>query len=610
MTNLSRVLRRATAKSFRAQLGRTVSLVWQSSRRWTIASLSLLLVQGLLPLLGLYLLKRIIETITSGLAAPEPGPFYQQVAFLIAMAGLVALVSSACSALTRLVSEAQAQQVSDHIFAILHAKSIEVDLAYYEDSQYYDTLHRAQQEAPYRPARIVNGLVQVSQNGIALLGIVGLLFSLHWAIALVLFTAFIPGILARLRYAIEMYQWQRKRTSTERHAEYFNSILTRDTYAKELRLFNLGSLFRQQFQEVRQRLRQEKLGIATQRLFGELVTHAGATLAVFGSLLFMAYRTLQGAITLGDLMMYYQAFQSGQQFLWNMVGGLIGLYEDSLFLSHLYEFLDIKPKVIEPSRSRPVPRPLQQGIVFDRVSFQYPTGTRPVLDTISLHIQPGEQVALVGRNGSGKTTLIKLLCRLYDPTEGNISLDGIDLRDFATTALRREISIVFQDYARYHLTVRENIWFGNSELPSSPERIEAAARQAGADEVIAGLPRGYETTLGKWFENGEELSVGEWQKIALARAFLRDAQIIVLDEPTSALDARAEHEVFRKFHRLAQGRTAILISHRLSTVCMADRIYVLEHGRLVESGTHRELLRHNGVYAHLFKTQARYYRDG
>lgn len=306
--------------------------------------------------------------------------------------------------------------------------------------------------------------------------------------------------------------------------------------------------------------------------------------------------------------MYYQAVQRGQDAFRGLWNGLSNLYEDNLFLFNLHEFLDLKPKIAEPLHPKPLPQLRQIGIKLEQVSFQYPSSTRKGLENISLTIRPGEVVALVGENGAGKTTLIKLLCRLYDPTEGSISFEGVPLHQFTTTDLRRQISVVFQDYAKYHLTAKENIWFGNIDRPPDEGQIEEAARKAGADSVIAGLPKGYETMLGNWFEDGEELSIGQWQKIALARAFLRDAQLIILDEPTSALDAQAEAEVFEKFRQLTKGRSAILISHRLSTVKMADHIYVLEKGRIVESGTHDELMQLGSKYAHLFEIQAQHYR--
>jgi ATP-binding cassette subfamily B protein len=573
-----------------------------------MASVVLLAVQGTLPLLSLYLMKLVVDAVTVGLAAPHKGVAFGQVALLIGLMGAVTLVAGLCRSIAGLVNEAQSQVVTDHISDILHAKSIEVDLEYYENSQYYDTLHRAQREAPFRPTRIVNGLAQVGQSGVSLLAMAGLLFSFHWGVVAILFAAAIPGAFVRLRYAGKMYRWQRERTPAERRAWYFNWLLTGDMHAKEIRLFDLGSLFMRRFRDLRQQLRRERLEIATRRSVVELVTQVSATLAVFGSYAFIAYRTVQGVITLGDLVMYYQAFQRGQGFLQEILSSLAGLYEDNLFLSNLYEFLDLKPKVVEPHHSRPVPQPMQTGIMFDHVGFRYPTGTREVLEDITLTIRPGEHVALVGENGSGKTTLVKLLCRLYDPIDGIITLDDIDLRQFKTAALRHEISVIFQDYACYHLTARENIWLGDIGCPPDDVRILAAARHSGAEDVITGLPQGYETTLGKWFEDGEELSIGEWQKVALARAFLRAAQILVLDEPTSALDAQAEYDVFKKFRQLAKGRTAILISHRFSTVKMADCIYVLDGGRIIESGTHDELVRRGGRYAHLFETQAQYYR--
>jgi ATP-binding cassette subfamily B protein len=590
------------------QVGRALRFVWQSAKGWTIANGVLLVLQGILPLFSLYLMKLMVDGVATGLGAADKWAAFRQVAFLIGLMGAVTLFTALMRSIAGLVNEAQSQVVTDHMNNVLHAKSIEVDLEYYESSRYYDTLHRAQQEAPFRPTRIVNGLVQIGQNGISLLAMAGLLFSFHWIIAAILFVTVVPGIAVRLRYSGKMYRWQRERTSTERQAGYLNWMLTGSTHAKEIRLFDLGPLFIRRFRDLRRKLRRERLEIAGRRSFAELVAQTSATVAIYGSYAFIAYRTVQGTITLGDLVMYYQAFQRGQGFLQEMLSGLAGLYEDNLFLSNVYEFLDLKQKVIEPVHGRPIPQPMKSGIVFDHVSFQYSTGTRKVLEDVTLSIHPGEVVALVGENGSGKTTLVKLLCRLYDPIDGIITLDGIDLRQFRTTALRREITVIFQDYVQYQLTARENIWFGNTSLPPDHERIIAAARHSGVDDIITSLPRSYDTILGKWFEDGEELSIGEWQKVALARAFLRDSQIIVLDEPTSSMDAKAEYAVFQNFHRLAAGRTAILISHRFSTVRMADRIYVLNNGRIIEGGTHEELIYCGGTYARLFETQAQYYR--
>ncbi|MBI4767437.1 MAG: ABC transporter ATP-binding protein [Deltaproteobacteria bacterium] len=590
------------------QQGRAFHFVWQSAKGWTIANGLLLVVQGVLPLLPLYLMKLTVDAVSSGMAAPDKGPVFRQVIFLVGLMGAVALLNVLILSIAGLIREGQSQVITDHMQDVLHAKSIEVDLEYYESAQYYDTLHRAQREASFRPTHIVNGLIRIGQNGLSLLAVAVLLFSFHWIITFILFLAVIPGIVVRLKYSGKLYDWQRGQTSKEREAWYYNWILTGGSQAKEIRLFDLGPLFRQRFQALRQKLRREKLGIAFRRSVGELAAQTFTTLAIYGSYAFIAYRAVNGGITLGDMVMYYQAFQRGQGFLQELLSGLAGLYEDSLFLSDLYEFLDLKSKVKDPSPAYPVPRPLKTGIVFDQVGFQYPVGTRKVLEDITLHIKTGEIVALVGENGSGKTTLIKLLCRLYDPTAGSIRFDGIDLRRFAVTPLRREISVIFQDYARYHSTARENIWFGNTMLPLDHERIMAAARRSGADEVIASLPYGYETPLGKWFENGEELSIGEWQKVALARAFMRDAPIIVLDEPTSSLDAESEYAVFKNFRQLAAGKTAVLISHRFSTVRMADRIFVLKEGRIIEEGSHEDLMRMGGTYARLFETQARCYR--
>jgi ATP-binding cassette subfamily B protein len=395
---------------------------------------------------------------------------------------------------------------------------------------------------------------------------------------------------------------------SQRKANYFNWMLTTDWNAKEIRLFELGSIFARRFRQLQNQLHRKQLQIATQNSLRQLVSESTSTVAISVVSGFIAYQAVQGAITLGSLVMYQQAFQRIQSAFRGILSDLTGLYSDNLFLSNLYEFLDLKPKVSDPLQPKPVPRPMQDGVAFQHVSFQYATSYRQALEDITLTIRPGEVVAFVGQNGSGKTTLIKLLCRLYDPTEGCITFDGIDLRQLRLTELRREISIIFQDYSKYQLTAQENIWFGNIYTSPEAEEIAVAASRSGADEVIGSLPQGYETVLGKWFEQGEELSIGQWQKIALARAFLRDSQLIVLDEPTSSLDPKAEHEVFVRFRQLLKDQSAILISHRLSTVRMADRIYVFDKGRIVESGTHEQLMEEGRTYAELFDMQAQYYR--
>ncbi len=590
------------------QLGRALRFVWQSAKGWTLANVFLLVVQGVLPLIQLYLTKLMVDAVAAGVAAPDKGVAFRHVLLLVGLTGAVALFALLIRSTAGLVGEWQSYIVADHMNDVLLAKSIEVDLEYYESAQYYDTLHRAQREAPYRPISIVNGLAQIGQNGISLLAIAVLLVSFHWFIALILFIAVISGTAVRLMYIGEMYRWQREQTSTERQAGYLNWMLTDGSHAKEIRLFDLGPLFVRRFHAVRRKLRVGRLAIMRRRSIADFAAQIFATAGIYGSYAYVAHQAIGGQITLGDLVMYYQAFQRVQGFLQGILSSLAGLYQDNLFLSNLYEFLDLKRTVIEPVHARPVPQPMHRGIVLDHVSFQYPGGARKALQDISLTIRPGEVVALVGENGSGKTTLIKLLCRLYDPTGGSITMDGVDLREFETKALRNEIAVIFQDYAHYHLTARENIWLGNTVLPPDHERVIAAARRSGVDDVIGGLPRGYDTILGKWFEDGEELSMGEWQKVALARAFMRDAQIIVLDEPTSSMDAKAEYEVFQRFRQLVSGRTAILISHRFSTVRMADRIYVLKHGSVIEGDTHDELVRMGGTYARLFEMQAQHYR--
>ena len=590
------------------RLGRALRLVWKAAPGWTLANLALVLVQGALPLAALYVMKRILDAVAAAVGSPGRPELSEAVWLWILVAGCVALFVALTRLLGEYVTEAQSLQVTDSVAEILHAQSIAVDLAYYEDPSYYDTLHRAQGEAPYRPARIVGGLVQIAQNGLALAGIAAWLVSFNWALAAMLFLAVLPGALARLVYSRRLYGLQQAQTEQERRSWYYHTVLTEMLHAKELRIFNLGALFQARYRDVRQALRAAALALARHRVVAEFLTQVVATAALFGSLAWIAWQTIRGTITLGDLAVYYLGFQTGLTLLQSVLRALAGLYEDNLFLTNLYQFLDLQPAITAPSRPTPVPRPVARGIVFRDVAFRYPGHGADAVLGIDLELGPGEVVALVGENGSGKSTIAKLLCRLYDPTGGDIAVDGISLRDLNPAAWRREISVAFQDYAHYAMTAGENIWLGDIEKPVDEDGIARAGQRSGADVVVKKLPDGYDTLLGRWFQQGRELSAGEWQRIAMARAFWREARILVLDEPSSSLDPLAEAELTRQFRALLGGRSALIISHRLSTVQMADRIYVMDRGRIAERGTHAALLGQGGLYAKLYWAQAEHYR--
>ncbi|OFW61273.1 MAG: ABC transporter ATP-binding protein [Actinobacteria bacterium RBG_16_64_13] len=590
------------------RLGRALRLVWSIAPRWTAASVILTVLQGILPLAAVWLMKLIVDRVATGITGPDHGAAFREIAVLIAWAAAVGLAVVVMRSLAALTDQVLGRLVTDHVTDIIHAQSVAVDLEFYENPRYHDALYRAQQEAPYRPTQIVNDLTSTIQALVTLLAMAGLLLTLHWAVGLIVLGAAIPGAFVRFRFAGKLFAWRSRRTEVERQAYYVHWLLTDSGHAKEVRLFDLGGRFRERYRQLRSLLRRELVGLTVRRSLAELAAGAGAVIAVFGTFAFIAWRAVQGVITVGMMVAYYQAFQTSLGSLQAVLRGFAALYEHNLFLSYYDEFMALEPRVRPPAQPLPMPRPMAEGIRFDNVDFSYPDTERIALRDISLTIKPGEVTAFVGPNGSGKTTLVKLLCRLYDPAAGAITVDGVDLRHLDVVDLRRDISVIFQDFAQYQLTVRENIGLGNVGVSEKDPSIEAAARDAGAHETISGLRHGYDTILGKWFDEGEELSVGEWQKIALARAFVRNAQILVLDEPTSALDPQAEWDVFQHFRELARGRAVVLISHRFSTVRTADRIHIFDQGRIIESGTHEELVALDGRYAQMYEVQARAYQ--
>jgi ATP-binding cassette subfamily B protein len=407
-----------------------------------------------------------------------------------------------------------------------------------------------------------------------------------------------------------MYDWRRRRTQIEREAAYLDWLITSDVHAKELRIGVLGGFFQRQYMRLRELVRTEQLGIGRRRVGSESLVAMLATVAFFGALGYLAFQTAQGRHSMGDLALFLVVFQRVQSIGQELVQQTSQLYEDTLYLGQLFEYFDIRPILQEPAAPASLPAPAATRLRLEQVDFTYPGTQKQVLHGIDLEIPPGRIVALVGANGSGKTSLIKLMCRLYEPSAGRITLDGRDIRDFGLAEYRRVFSVIFQDFARYASTVNENIRFGDIHLPADSPRIREAAVKAEADGFIQLMAQGYDTRLTRMFDGGAELSHGQWQRLALARAFAADSRVLVLDEPTSALDPAVEFDLFRDFRALIGDRSALVISHRLSTIRQADFIYVLDEGVIREAGTHDELMAKAGTYAQLFQKQAYFYRGG
>ncbi|SDK79695.1 ATP-binding cassette, subfamily B [Franzmannia pantelleriensis] len=588
---------------------RMLPLLWESSRRWTLLSSLLMLMEVGFGLTVLYLLKQLVDLVTVQLGPEAGSADFPSILWCVALTGACTLAYLTSRSMSGLAREAQGLQVADHIDGEIHARAISADLAFYESPRYFDTLQRARESGNQRPAQVIGNLLMLVKNLLMLLAVVGLIVTIDWRLLPILVLAIVPGLLVRLYFTRHLYDWQRRRTQLERRAGYLDWLMTSDLHAKELRLNRLGEHLREQYAGLRRVIRRERMRITLRRTRTELAVACLANIAFFAALAFLAWLTAAGRNSVGDLVLFLLIFQRAQSMGQELVQQLGKLYEDHLYVGLLLDFLDIRPGITDPEHPAEAPPQLSEGIRFEGVSFRYPGTDTTVLNNIDLSIRPGQVVALVGANGSGKTSLIKLLCRLYDPTRGHITLDGRDIRGYALEAYRGLFSVTFQDYAHYAATVSDNIRYGDMSVSTGSVNIESAATHAGAAPFINELSKGYATPLTRMFDDGQELSIGQWQKIALSRALLRRSEFIILDEPTSALDPGAEFELFENFRERIDHRAALIISHRLSTVRMADYIYVLEKGEICEAGTHEELIARGGIYSKLFSQQAHHYRE-
>jgi ATP-binding cassette subfamily B protein len=593
---LSSKLRKALAQL--PYLPRALKLVWAVARPWTTTWIALLILQGLLPAATVYLTKLVVDGVVDALRNGSSRPVLLP---LLLLGGVLLLMEVARNAINW-VRTVQAELLQDHITSLIHEKSVAVDLAFYELSDYYDHLHRARAEARYRPVALLGNLGALLQNSITLVAMGAILIPLGPWLALALLLSTLPAFYVVVHYALAEYQWRQRTTADDRRAWYYDWIMTTAEAAAEIRLFGLGKHFQSLHKTLRTRLRGERLHLTRRQGFAELAASLIALIIMSAAIGWMVWKASRGLVTLGELALIYAAFNQGQGLMRTLLENAGQLYGNSLFLGNLFEFLTL-PNNCGGGPPRPPVHEIQRAITFNNVSFSYPDATSKALDDFTMTIPSGKIVAIVGPNGAGKSTLLKLLCRFYDPDSGSIAIDGKDLKEFPIDDLRRLITVLFQQPFHYNSTVRDNILYGDLNLNAADAEIKAALRAAGAEEIVSRLPEREQTLLGRWFAGGTELSVGEWQRIALARAFLRQAPIIILDEPTSALDPWAEADWLERFRQLAFGRTSIIITHRFTTAMHADMIHVMDRGRIIESGSHQHLVNQNGLYSESWSRQ-------
>jgi ATP-binding cassette subfamily B protein len=608
-----------------------IGLVWETSRVLTLTMAALRLVRGVVPIATLWVGKLIIDGVVE---AREAGTSWQPILRLVLLEIAIVVSGDLLSRASRLVDGILTDLFSNRVSIRLMEHAATLDLAMFEDPTFYDHLERARRQTTGRIGLIAQ-LLSMGEGMVTLLTLSAALLAFSPWLMVLLFVAILPSFLGETHFSSLQYSLMFRWTQQRRQLDYLRYVGASNETAKEVQLFGLAPWLTERYRRLSQRWVQENRQLALRRSLVSSALSLISTAGYYSAYVIIIARTVSGQITLGSLTFLAASFARGRDLIQGLLGALSSIYDESLYLRDLFLFFEMKPTIASKAGARPVPRPMREGFVFEDVGFKYPGSERWAVRHVSFRLRPGERIALVGENGAGKTTLTKLLARLYDPVEGRILLDGVDLRDYDLASVRQAIGVIFQDYVRYDMRFDENIGVGEisvvrdyldadapATLPAAataapsvtgdhdavPGTIRSASEKSLAASLLPRLGARWRQMLGRRFDEGIELSGGEWQKVALARAYMRDAQVLILDEPTASLDARAEYEVFTRFAELMIGRTAVIISHRFSTVRMADRIVVLREGEVVEDGTHEELVVRGGLYGELFAMQAAGYR--